>query len=69
MHNVQSVRSYRCYIYPPNMPPDQVEQAADAGQLKFVQIKAPNASYARASARSVTGQNVHAVEHIEGAAA
>ena len=62
---IQPVRSYRCYIYPTNMPPDEVEQAADTGQLKFVQIKAPNASYAGASARAVTGQCVHSVVHLE----
>ncbi len=64
MH-IQRRRSYRCTLIPPDMPPEQVEDAAHAGALPFVQIQVPHANYARATAFAITGRAVHSVERIE----
>ena len=62
---VQHKRSYRCTLIPPDMPAEQVEEAASAGTLPFVQIQVPHANYARATALAITGKAVHSVERVE----
>lgn len=67
---IQRRRSYRCTLIPADMPPEQVEDAAHAGALPFVQIQVPHANYARATAHAVTGKRVHEVQQLrEGGAA
>ena len=63
---VRPTRSYRCTLTPPEMPADQVEAAASAGALPFVQLQAPHADYARATAMAITGKRVHSVERMDG---
>lgn len=62
---IRPVHSYRCYLFPTDMAPDQVEKRASNGTLETIRIKAPTADYASASAHAATGKSVYSVERIE----
>lgn len=60
--SIMRLRSYRCTLWPESVPAENLNEAAAAGALPFVQVKAVNGSHAASLARAVTGQRVLDVE-------
>lgn len=66
---IRPTHSYRLTLVPPGLPAADVEAAADAGALRTLRLRAPDASTAACHARALTGLAVLRVERIEPEAA
>lgn len=64
-HNVQALKSYRAHLIPANADAAGLEGLADAGLLPTIQIKAANATHAKAQAHIASGKGVVRVERMD----
>lgn len=65
MMNITPTHSYRATLVPADLPAEDVQAAADAGLLPTLRVRAPNARWASAAARALSGKAVLQVERIE----
>lgn len=63
--NIQATHSYRATLMPPDMAAEDVEAAADAGALPFIQLRSTNSDQAAADAMLTSGLRVLRIERIE----
>lgn len=63
--NIQATHSYRATLVPPDMAGEDVEAAADAGALPFIQLRSTNSDKAAADALLASGLRVLRIERIE----
>lgn len=66
MQNDLTLRSYRATLIPQTVNYDEVEFQADQRLLPELQLKAPSAGFAAASAYALTGKAVLKVERLGG---